>query len=195
MQVAPRDAGGARLDADEAEDVLVLGLPQPEAERPEGEVEEHDGRPRRGGRQEQEGDHHQPGHEQPHDQSDHAAGEDRGGLPSELGLKAMDRAEGEASEDAADHVAHAGAEEDEQEGATRAGGAGSLAEASTDGCAERHEDHADAPGYAAAEGVAPPVLVVRHDAHPASLSSIEAIRPLTGSSAHPEPLLSRNGRG
>jgi hypothetical protein len=103
----------------------------------------------------------------------------------------VDRAKGEASEDAADHVAHAGSEEDEQQGAARAGGARGLTEPSTDGGAERDEDHPDAAGHAAAEGVASPVLVFRHDAHPASGGSIEARpaphRVIGASGTAPEP--------
>ena len=194
VQVAPRHARGPRLDPDQSEDVLVLRLAEPVPERPEREVEEHDRRPRGGRRQEQERDHHQPRDEETHEQPHHSAGEDRRRLLPQLGFEAVDRPQGETSEDATDHVADPGTGEDEQEGAAGAGGAGGLTDPGPDRGAERDEDHPDAAGDAATEDLAAtPLFVVRHDAHP-RLGKLRCrtIRPLQRSSARAAPALSRS---
>ena len=101
-------------------------------------------------------------------------GQDRRRLLPELGLEAVYGLEREATEDAAHHVADAGAEEDEQEGAARACGAGGLPDPAADGRDQGDEDEADASGDAPADVAAStPLLVLRHDAHPASESPIE----------------------
>ena len=125
-----------RLHADQPEDVLVLGLAQPEPERAAHEVDEHDRRPRRGVGHEQQRHHQQGGDDEADHEAHDAAGELRSGLATELPLHAADRPKREAPGDAADHEAARRAQEDEEQGA-----AGALAR---DGAAQQEPAGAEA---------------------------------------------------
>ena len=143
VQVAATGDRGPRLHADQAEDVLVLGSSDPEPEGAQDHVQEDQRGPRCRRRQEQERHHQQRADDQADDHAHDGTGQLGSGCATELVLEAGDRAKRETSEDATDHVADAGAEEDVEEGPGAAGLGEGGAELESTGRQQGDEDQAN----------------------------------------------------